>query len=160
FAERYADRGGAWDAACDAVATTAIVETLGGLPLAIELTAARAARTHLPLTTLSDELGAPDALAHLNDPRDPTASVRYALGKTLLASSPSQRTRFAALGLPAGADWPQPIIEGLFVGVPASHDGVPPAATELEALVAYSLVGLVAPVELAGRAAPRVRLHP
>src|SRR5262249_20117285 len=102
FAERYADRGGAWDATGDTAAAMAIVEALGGLPLAIELEAARAARTGLPLATLADELRAPDALARLSDPVDPSAGVRYSLGKTLLALSPTERACFVALGLPEG----------------------------------------------------------
>ncbi len=59
FAERFAGRGGRWDAARDAAATPQIVEALGGLPLAIELAAARAARTHLSLAALANELRAP-----------------------------------------------------------------------------------------------------
>ncbi len=46
FAERFADRGGKWDAQHDTPAAPAIVDALGGLPLAIELAAARAA--HAP----------------------------------------------------------------------------------------------------------------
>jgi tetratricopeptide (TPR) repeat protein len=157
FAERYADRGGKWDATRDAAATTSIVEALGALPLAIELAAARAARTRLPLPMLVEELRAPDALARLNDPRDPSAGVRYSLRKTLLALSPSQRVRFAVLGLPEGPDWALPIIERMFAGVPADQEGVPSARDDLEALVAYSLVGLSTPE---GSETSRVRLHP
>ncbi|HEX6817369.1 MAG TPA: tetratricopeptide repeat protein, partial [Ktedonobacterales bacterium] len=154
---RYADRGGKWDAARDTPVTRTIVGALGGLPLAIELAAARAARTRLPLALLADELRAPDALARLNDPRDPSSGVRYSLRKTLLALSPSQRARFAALGLPEGADSPLPVIECMFVGVPAARDGVAPAQDDLEALVAYSLMSL-SPAEEAQTS--RVRLHP
>jgi tetratricopeptide (TPR) repeat protein len=157
FAERYADRGGRWDAARDNDAMRAVVDALGGLPLAIELAAARAARTRLPLATLAEELRAPDALARLNDPRDPSAGVRYSLRKTLLALTPSQRTRFAALGLPEGADWALPIIERMFEGVPAAQEGGATAPGDVEALVAYSLVSLSTPV---GGKTPRVRLHP
>jgi Tfp pilus assembly protein PilF len=157
FAERYADRGGAWDAARDTLAATAIVVALGGLPLAIELAAARAARTRLPLATLAEELRAPDALAKLNDPRDPSAGVRYSLRKTLLTLTPSQRARFAALGLPDGPDWALPIIERMFEGAPAEQSGVAPARDDLEALVAYSVVSLST---TEGIDTPRVRLHP
>jgi tetratricopeptide (TPR) repeat protein len=157
FAKRYADRGGQWEAAHDTQATTAIVDALGGLPLAIELAAARAARTRLPLSTLAEELRAPDALARLNDPRDPSAGVRYSLRKTLLALSTSQRVRFAALGLPEGTAWPLPIIERMLADVPPVHDGVAAARDDVEVLVAYSLVGLST---MDGIVTPRVRLHP
>jgi tetratricopeptide (TPR) repeat protein len=157
FAERYADRGGVWDAARDETAARSIVAALGGLPLAIELAAARAARTHLPLATLAEELRAPDALARLSDPIDPSAGVRYSLRKTLLVLSPTQRARFAALGLPEGPDWPQPIVERMLEGMVASAPPVASARADLEALAAYSLISLVAPQ---GEDAPRVRLHP
>jgi tetratricopeptide (TPR) repeat protein len=160
FAARYADRGGWWDAARDMVATTAIVDALGELPLAIELAAARAARTRLSLPALAQELRAPDAIARLSDPVDPSSCVRYSLGKTLLALSASQRLRFAALGLPEGAEWALPIIVRLFEGVPANQDGVAPTQGDVEALVAYSLVGLTEAQATAGTGAPRLRLHP
>lgn len=162
FAERYENRGGMWDTPRDSVAAGCIVDALGGLPLAIELAAARAARTRLPLASLAQELSAPDALARLNDPRDPSSGVRYSLRKTLLALTPSQRVRFAALGLPDGSDWALTIIERMFAGVPpdARSKGEQPdlaARADLEALVAYSLVSLSTPM---GSDAPRVRLHP
>jgi tetratricopeptide (TPR) repeat protein len=157
FAERYTDRGGAWDATQDENATQQIVEALGGLPLAIELAAARAARTRLALPTLTEELRAPDALARLSDPLDPSAGVRYSLGQTLLALTPSERLRFVALGLPEGRDWPPPVVERLFTEVLVSQEGLPPAQADLEALVAYSLVSLV-PAQ--GEDAPRIHLHP
>jgi hypothetical protein len=157
FTERYAGRGGRWDAPRDMAATRAIAEALGGLPLPIELAAAHAARIRLPLSSLADELSAPDALARLNDPRDPTAGVRYSLRKTLLALTPAQRVHFAALGLPEGPDWPLPIVERMVEGVPTDQTSVAPTRDDLEALVAYSLVSLMSP---SGQDATRVRLHP
>jgi tetratricopeptide (TPR) repeat protein len=158
YAQRFADRGGQWDGARDAAATTAIVQALGGLPLAIELAAARAARTQMSLATLAEELRGQDALARLADPLNASASVRYSLGRTLAVLSPTQRVRFAALGLPAGPDWPLPVIERLLAGVPTDGAGDVAAQADLEALVAYSLVGLARSGE--GNAVPRVRLHP
>ncbi len=67
------------------------------------------------------------------------------------------RAVFAALGLPEGPDWPLPIIERMFENVPTNQAGVAPARDDLEALVAYSLVGLVASE---GGRTPRARLHP
>ena len=64
FAERYAARGRTWVAQRDSTVTTTSVEALGRLPLAIELAAAHAARTRLPLAALGGGaagLHAPDA---------------------------------------------------------------------------------------------------
>jgi class 3 adenylate cyclase/tetratricopeptide (TPR) repeat protein len=166
FAERYAARGGSWAAERDRAMAAAIAAALGGLPLAIELAAARAARTRLPLATVAEELRGPDALSRLSDPLNASAGVRYSLSKTFAALTPAQRVRFAALGLPQGPDWALPPIERMLAAVPAAApdqldadrtDGPPSPQADLEALVAYSLVGLVAG---AGGSAPRVRLHP
>jgi tetratricopeptide (TPR) repeat protein len=157
FAERFRDRGGSWDAARDESAAQQIVEALGGLPLAIELAAARAARTHLTLPTLTEELRAPDALARLNDPVDPSAGVRYSLAKTLLALSSTGRVRFVALGLPEGQDWPASVIEQMFAGIPVRQEDGPTPQADLEALVSYSLVSLIT---AHGEEAPRLHLHP
>ncbi|HEX9038223.1 MAG TPA: adenylate/guanylate cyclase domain-containing protein [Ktedonobacterales bacterium] len=160
FAERFAARGGVWNAARDLPMAQAITEALGGLPLAIELAAARAARTRLSLSALAGELHGQDALGRLADPLGPSASVQYSLSKTLAALAPRLRVRFAALGLPEGPDWPTPVIERLLTAAPGQAPAPPESATaraDLEALVAYSLVGLVSGE---GDMAPRVRLHP
>jgi tetratricopeptide (TPR) repeat protein len=157
FAERNMARGGTWVAERDAVATRAIVDGLGGLPLAIELAAAQTARGRLSLTALAEELRSPDVLARLTDPLDHSASVRYSLSKTLAELSPSQRMRFAALGLPEGPDWPLSVIEQMFAGVPAAQADTSSAQADLEALIAYSLVGVTGDD---GTGQSRVRLHP
>jgi class 3 adenylate cyclase/tetratricopeptide (TPR) repeat protein/DNA-binding XRE family transcriptional regulator len=166
FAERYTARGGTWVAERDGAMAAEITAALGGLPLAIELAAARAARKRLPLATVAEELRGPDALSRLSDPLNPSTGVRYSLSKTLSALTPVQRMRFAALGLPKGPDWALPPIERLLAGVPSAvldqlnadrTDGPPSAQEDLEALVAYSLVSLVAGAE---SSVPRVRLHP
>jgi class 3 adenylate cyclase/tetratricopeptide (TPR) repeat protein len=166
FTERYAARGGSWVAERDGAPAAAIVAALGGLPLAIELAAARAARTRLPLATVAEQLRGPDTLSRLSDPLSPSAGVRYSLSKTLAALPLAQRVRFAALGLPEGPDWALLPIERMLAGVPAAAsdqldadrtDGPPSGQADLEVLVAYSLVSLVT---RAGGSAPRVRLHP
>jgi hypothetical protein len=102
---------------------------------------------------LAEELQAPDVLARLSDPLDPSASVRYALGKTLTVLSSSQRVRFGVLGLPEGSDWPLPVIERMADEVPlnaVTPEGMLPrlaTSADLEALVAFSLVRLVPPEE-------------
>jgi tetratricopeptide (TPR) repeat protein len=164
FASRYQARGESWIQERDEAATRRIVDALGGLPLAIELAAARAARTRLPLIALTDELQAPDALARLSDPLDPSASVRYSLGRTLAALSATQKARFAALGLLEGSDWPRDVVGALFEGMPASppEDAQPNGAAQvdLEALCAFSLAGLGARHYAGAESDPRVRLHP
>jgi tetratricopeptide (TPR) repeat protein len=168
FAERFTARGGSWSAERDGATTHTIVETLGGLPLAIELAAARAARTRLPLVALAEELRGEDTLGRLSDPLAPNVSVRYSLGKTLRALSTSQHRHFAALGLLEGPDWALSIVEALLAGMPAGQDedalaGSSPAArarTDLDALVAYSLVSLSAAQGTEAATMPRVRLHP
>ncbi|HEX6123261.1 MAG TPA: DUF4062 domain-containing protein, partial [Ktedonobacterales bacterium] len=153
FTERYTARGGAWDSARDAEPARAVVEALGRLPMAIELAAARAARQQTGVATLAAELGEADRLGKLRDPLDATRSVRYAFSRSLELLTAGQRARFAALGLPEGADWPRGVVERLFAAVPKAA-GIP-ANDDLEALAALSLAQLVG--EPAG---PRVRLHP
>jgi class 3 adenylate cyclase/tetratricopeptide (TPR) repeat protein len=156
FAERFIARGGSWSDERDTAASRVIVDALGGLPLAIELVAARTARTGLPLAALADELHTPDVLARLGDPLDPSASVRYSLAKTLAALTSEQRARFATLGLPEGPEWPAAVVEQMFADVSASREPAPPARADLEALAAYSLLSFVT-----GRQGQqRIRLHP
>jgi class 3 adenylate cyclase/tetratricopeptide (TPR) repeat protein len=160
FAERYTAKGGAWDEARDRSAAERIVTALGGLPLAIELVAARAARKRLPLAVVAEELQAPTVLARLQDPLDTSANVRYSLGKTLAALPSEQRLPFAALGLPDGPDWPALVIERMYDEMGGSGQGAGDkregrGEQELEALASYSLVSFVA-----GESGQRVRLHP
>jgi tetratricopeptide (TPR) repeat protein len=153
FAERYTARGGAWEVARDGEPARKVVEALGRLPMAVELAAARAARQQTGVAALAAELGEADRLGKLRDPLDPTHSVRYVFSRSLELLTNGQRARFAALGLPEGADWPRGVIERLFAAVPEAA-GIP-ANDDLEALAALSLA------QLAGEAAgPRVRLHP
>jgi tetratricopeptide (TPR) repeat protein len=156
YTERYTDRGGTWEAARDEVATKTVVDTLGRLPLAIELAAARAALTGTSVGALADEFQQPDVLERLRDPLDDAASVRYSFERSLTLLSPTQQVRFAALGLPAGPDWPRPVIEALLGAVPPDRD-TEAAGADLERLAALSLVRLVAPTAADGT---RVRLHP
>jgi tetratricopeptide (TPR) repeat protein len=145
FAERYAERGGAWDAARDATAAGTVVAVLGRLPLAIELAA---------------ELGEAGRLGRLGEPGDPSRSVRYAFAQTLALLTPAQRVRFAALGLPDGPDWPRPVVERLLAVVPPDEgEQTEAAGDDLDLLAVLSLVTLVAPTP-PEVPEPRVRLHP
>jgi tetratricopeptide (TPR) repeat protein len=157
FAQRYADRGGAWDAARDEGAAATVVQALGRLPLAVELAAARAARARTGVAVLAAELGEADRLGRLRDPLDPTRSVRYAFEQSLGLLSPLRRARFAALGLPDGPDWPRPIVEGMLDALPGA-DAASPGGDDLDLLAALSLVSLVMPDATASVA--RVRIHP
>ena len=159
FATRYADRGGVWNPERDTSAALQIVQALGRLPLAIEVAAARAARTRRDLTTLAEEFGQPDVLSHLNDPLDSAASVRFALARSLDMLDSTQRVRFAALGLPDGSDWARPLIERLLAAVPIIRAHTTSAANDLDTLVALSLISIFTPEPL-GTSEARVRLHP
>jgi tetratricopeptide (TPR) repeat protein len=162
LAERYAARGGEWDAARDRPAAAEVVEALGRLPMAIELAAARAARLHQGIAALAEELREADRLGKLRDPLEPTHSVRYAFSRSLELLTPKQRACFTSLGLPAGPDWPRPVIEQLFAvvgsawqdeGMASVESGAP--ADDLDTLSALSLLTVAG-----GEAGSRVRLHP
>lgn len=156
FAERYSARGGDWNPARDATPAAEVAEALGRLPMALELAAARAARARTGVAALAAELREADRLGKLRDPLEPTQSVRYAFGRSLELLTPSQRARFAALGLPDGPDWPRPVIERLLAAVPETSADATSAANDLYLLAALSLVALAA----APDGTPRVRLHP
>lgn len=159
FAERYAEKQGPWAAERDATPAAEVVERLGRLPLAIELAAARAARARTGVAALAAELREADRLGKLRDPLDPTRGVRYAFERSLEGLTPAQRVRFAALGLPAGPDWPRPVIERLLAGVGADLEGgTALPADDLDALAVLSLVTPLPPDE--GSSDPRLRLHP
>lgn len=177
FAERYRDKGAVWDAAHDAAPATTVVEYLGHLPLAIELQAARAALLQTSVADLAATLQRDRSQGLLGDPTDATRTMRYSFDQSLKTLTPLQRTRFAALGLPEGPDWPRPLIERLLAGIPdgaatgtsddsdasgnsdASEDTEPSpralasARDDLALLVALSLASLPPPDG-------RVRLHP
>ena len=130
FAERYREKGGAWDegdegdAARDAsyaASAANVVERLGWLPLAIELQAARAALGQMSVAQLSADLDRDRSQGLLGDPTDATRNLRYSFAQSLRTLSPLQRTRFAALGLPGGPDWPRSVIVRLLAGI-QEHD--------------------------------------
>src|SRR5262249_8473143 len=150
--ERFVDRGGQWQEPRDLAPARKVVDALGRLPLAIELAASRAALVRAEMSTLAAELMLPDVLKRLQDPLKPEASVRYVFEKSLLLLSPTQCVRFAALGLPAGPDWPHVVIEHLLAAVPpspetASND-IESARADLEQLAALSLVTLTSHADM------------
>ncbi len=169
FAERYREKGGDWDEARDSSAAAAIVERLGWLPLAIELQAARAALRQVSVAQLNADLERDRSQGLLGDPLDATRNLRYSFAQSLRTLTPLQRTRFAALGLPGGPDWPRSIIERPLAGIRERDDSTnadetpdadnEPSASEmasaqadLDLLVALSLASLL-PED-------RLRLHP
>ena len=154
FSIRYTGRGGDWSPDRDGDAADAVVESLGRLPIAIELAAARAARSHTSVAALADELREADSLGALRDPVDQSRNVRYAFTRSLDLLSPSQRTHFAILGLLDGVDWPRSLIERLYAAVLEMQDQAT-ATADLDTLVALSLVAMAD-----DEAGPRVRLHP
>jgi hypothetical protein len=163
FAERYTQwhplKQVAWDPARDAADAGVVVKILGFLPLAIELAAARAARGQQSVAAVAGEMRQPTVLNRLKDPLVRNASVRYQFERSLMLLTPTQRARFAALGLPEGADWPRPVIERMFAAVPPDQPELPSASDDLDVLVALSLVMLL-PAAPGAESDPRVRLHP
>ncbi|HEY1391144.1 MAG TPA: tetratricopeptide repeat protein [Ktedonobacterales bacterium] len=167
FAERYAAVEGKWDVARDAESAVDIVEALGRLPLAIELAAARAGLYRMSVAALTAELGTPNVLAKLHDQRDRTASVRYAFEQTVGTDdcpgelTPIQQARFVALGLPAGPDWQRGVIETYLDNIQLKDAESPPGTDDLGALIALSLVAVVASGTGADATeTTRLRLHP
>ncbi len=145
FVTRFTSRGGQWNTERDEAPAAAVVATLGALPLAIELAAARAARTQCSVAALAQELQRSGVLSRLRDPLQKNMGVRYAFEQSLALLTPAQRVRFAALGLPDGADWPRPLIERVFAAVPPDDAEADPQQDDLDLLVALSLITLLTP---------------
>lgn len=162
FAEHFRSRGGIWEPDRDSPAATKVVAALGYLPLAVTLAAARAARMHgAGVAVLAAEVQQPRILARLQDSLDKTASVRYSFKKSLALLTPGQRSRFAALGLPDGPDWPRSIVEHLLIAVPPASTEASSAEADLDEFAGLSLVTLMATETFApNRPETRVRLHP
>lgn len=165
FASRYRDRGGPWETDPDTVGARFVVELLGRLPLAIELAAARAAYFRLSVHALGDELAAADRQGRLTGAIDTMPAVRYLFEQSLAALPGAQRTRFAALALPDGPDWPLPVVERLLAGIAPNAPGATSARADREALAALSLITVSTSHSHAARssgavAVPRVSLHP
>ncbi len=168
FAERYRAQGGSWDDVRDRDATANVVERLGWLPLAIELQAARAALRGMSVDQLGTDLARDRSQGLLGDPLDATCTLRYSFDQSLRTLTPLQCTRFAALGLPGGPDWPRAVIVRLLAGIlrqdaSASADGTPdsddePTASEMAVAEAdldvFAALSLVTPTE------GRIRMHP
>lgn len=167
FAERYRAQGAVWDDARDTAPAAKVAEYLGWLPLAIELQAARAALRRESVAQLAATLEHDHSQGLLGDPLDATRNLRYSFAQSLKTLTPLQRTRFAALGLPGGPDWPRSVIERLLAGIQdgeeagASDDDEDDepsarahaaAGDDLDLLAALSLAILLPD--------GRVRLHP
>ncbi len=126
FGDRYREAGGDWREARDSGPAGQSVALLGYLPLAIELAAAYAALAGLGVAELAAELAEHERLALLTPTLgDPARGVRFAFTKTSAHLDAPSQLAFAALGLPAGADWPREVIEGLLAGVLADVPDAP-----------------------------------
>ncbi|HEY7340867.1 MAG TPA: tetratricopeptide repeat protein [Ktedonobacterales bacterium] len=169
FAERYREKGGNWDDTRDTASAAAIVERLGRLPLAIELQAARAALRQMTVSDLNADLARDRSQGLLGDPLDATRNLRYSFDQSLRTLTPLQRTRFAALGLPGGPDWPRDVIVRLLAGITEQDDVAgsdatddkdddEPSANELAS--AQADLDLLAALSLVIPAEGRIRLHP
>jgi hypothetical protein len=103
FTRRYAEANGTCDAESDPPLAKLIVERLGRLPLAIELAAVYAAFTEQCVAGLATQLEQADRLHPLNDPNDPTHSVRYAFEQSESNPFAAAATRLCGAGL---TRWP------------------------------------------------------
>jgi tetratricopeptide (TPR) repeat protein len=133
-----------------------LVGAVGGLPLALELTAAYAGVQHLPLTAVTAELEADglNAAAYHMSPKQVNKAPVARFDRSWRALTASQQRLFAGLALLAGASFPR--AGALALAGVAGEDGATghgaDAQHHLAALVAYALVE-----PLAGG---RLRLHP
>ena len=117
-------------------AASQVIELCGRLPLALAITAARAAtRPQLPLAVLAAELAdAAGRLDALQAGGDPLASVRAALDSSYLQLSADAARLFRLLGLHPGPDVSAPAAAGL-AGLPGHM-----AARQLAELTGASLI--------------------
>ncbi len=131
----------------------ALLASVGGLPLALELTAAYAGVQRLTLAAVARELEQ-DGLRALALGGDPKRAVFKRFERSWAALTASQQRLFAGLSLLAGASFPREAAHALAAAedadAPASDDD--PRA-DLPTLVSYALVEALPGGE-------RLRLHP
>jgi tetratricopeptide (TPR) repeat protein len=151
FVARFKAKGGLWEDHAEQSAVKVVVEQLGRLPLAIELAAARAARVSERIQQLADELRQPEVLQFLQDPIDPSASVRYVLGQSLTVLKEAQTVRFAALGLLGASDIPETMVIPLLAAIIPQDTTSVSAERDLDLFAGLSLVR---------RMGKRVSVHP
>jgi tetratricopeptide (TPR) repeat protein len=129
----------------------ALVEAVGGLPLAVELLAIDAAKQQTALVSLQGELaqaGINAAAFHA----DPRSSVTQVFDRSYLRLPSSEQRLFAGLGLLAEVGFPRPAAEALAV---AAGEGDMSAPAPVDAVRSLVRAGLAEP--LLGE---RLRLHP
>ena len=117
FRQRFESRGGQWNEAGDQPAAHKIVTTIGYLPLAIELAAARAGLRKIQATQLAQDYEQPGVLDTLKYPGDDNASVRFELEQSLAELTPDQRIRYSALSILDGTDWPRHAVVEQLLGI-------------------------------------------
>ncbi len=131
-----------------------LVEAVGGLPLAIELTAAYAGVQQLPLAAVKAELDADglNAAAYRTNPKK-APLIRFDRSWRVL--TPAQQRLFAGLSLLAGASFPRTAALALAKAAGAGDDErpEPDAQGDLAALVTFALVEALP-------GGDRQRLHP
>jgi tetratricopeptide (TPR) repeat protein len=160
MAARYREAGGDWQEARDSGPAGQCVALLGDLPLAIELAASYAALDGISLANLAAELSEHSRLGPLSLALSPQGGVRYAFSQTCARLDAWAQRVFAMLGLPAGADWPREVIEGMLHGMLWQEDSALSPSAALTALAARSLVSLATEPGASGEQMPRVRMHP
>ena len=145
--------GGARPDAADRTAIPALVETVDGLPLAIELLAAYAGMQHMPLTVLLTELDR-DSINSAALRPDPQRAIASSFARTMNVLSPSQRILFAALALLPGPSFQRAAAIALARAASdqSGYPGVEEPTRDLATLVNVALVE-TQPNE-------RLRMHP
>lgn len=133
-----------------------LVADLGGLPLAIELTATYAGQQGLALTTVrreiaADGIGAAPFLP-AQHPQQRALALRFDRSWRALAETPHRQRLFAALSLLQGDSFPRTAALALAQEARGERASHPSAAADLAVLVDYALVEAL-PGE-------RQRLHP
>jgi tetratricopeptide (TPR) repeat protein len=152
FRERLALLAPERPSAAEAGHIPALVEAVGGLPLAVELVAAYAAGDRLLLEEVEAELQR-DGVNAAAFRADPTRVLTTRFDRSFATLSGRQQRLFAGLALMAGPSLPRAAAEAL--GEAAAMSGAEEAADPSGDLAALIYYALVEPLE--GR---RLRLHP
>jgi Tfp pilus assembly protein PilF len=149
FAQQLQKHNPARPTAEDEQAVPKLLEALGGLPLALELTAAYAGLQRLPLAEVLREVEA-DGLNAAAFRADPKRALARRFDRSWLKLTGRQQRLFAGLSLLEGASFPREAALALARATLAKANAG--AASDLKTLVDYALVE---PLE-----GGRLRLHP
>ena len=155
FVERLRQRDSDRPAESERGVIPQLVAAMDGLPLAVELTAAYAANTKLPLAKVVSELEEDGLKASALNPRTPSEAGRALVARfdrSWRVLSATQRRLFAGLSLLARTSFPRDAALALAEAAANKGETADPAG-DLAALESYALVEALPGGE-------RLRLHP